>query len=127
MFNICLTLKYQRKLVVKMNNAYTYTHRKCHYKIVKPVRFFFFVLIVTMAVVFAGYSILGSGHTAEAAAETVYTKVIVQENDTLWDIVETYNPDCSKDIRDAVCEICSYNNIKASDIQPGDIIYVPVY
>ena len=112
-------------MVIRMNN--TYTHRKCHYRIVKPVRFFFFVLIVTMAVIFTGYSMIGAGHTAEAAAKTEFAKVIIQENDTLWDIAETYNPDCNMDIRDAVYDICRINNIKASDIHPGDVIYVPVY
>lgn len=110
-----------------MSNVQTTAARRRRYRIVKPVRFFFFVLLVTMIVVFAGYSIIGSGHTADAAAEPVYTKVIVQENDTLWDIAQTYNPDCNVDIRDAVYAICKYNNIKASDIQPGDVIYVPLY
>ena len=38
-----------------------------HYRIVKPFRFFLFVVISIMIIVFAGYTVIGAGN-AEAAA-----------------------------------------------------------
>jgi hypothetical protein len=99
---------------------------RCRYKVVKPFRFFVFVLICITSLVLAGYAIFGSGH-ADAESLTRYTEVKVQDNDTLWDLVETYNPDADIDIRDALYEVYEVNNIDAADIKAGDTILIPVY
>lgn len=98
-----------------------------HYKImiVNPVRFFIFILITVFFITFAGFSLLSAGQ-AEASAPVRYAKVVIQENDTLWNIASSYNPEQS-DIRELVHEIYDFNNIDANNLQPGDIVYVPVY
>lgn len=96
------------------------------YKIVKPFRFFVFILICSMIAIFAAYTISGAGE-ADAATLTRYVQVKVQDNDTLWDIVETYNPNANLDIRTALYDIYEVNDIDASDIRPGDEILVPIY
>lgn len=96
-----------------------------HYKIVNPVRFFIFILITVLFITFAGYSFLSAGK-AEASAPVSYAKVVIQENDTLWDIASSYNPEVS-DVRGLVHEIYDFNKIDANNLQPGDIVYVPVY
>ena len=98
-----------------------------HYRIVNPVRFFIFILITVLFITFAGYSLLG-GHKTEAQAEAPvrYTKVVIQQDDTLWNIASSYNPEVS-DVRELVHEIYDYNGIDANNLQPGDIVYVPVY
>lgn len=97
-----------------------------HYRIANPVRFFIFILLCTMILVFAGYSIFGAGN-AEAAAVKTYAQVTVQDGDSLWGIVEQYNPDADIDIRNAVCDIYEINDIDADSLQPGDSIFVPIY
>ena len=83
---------------------------KKRYKIVSPVRFFIFVLIVIL-------SLTGTTDT--------YRQVEIHQNDTLWSIADRY---CGKSIdpRTAVDKICNINGINASDVQPGDTILVPV-
>ena len=98
---------------------------KRHYRIVNPVRFFIFILITVLMITFAGYSLLNSGK-AEAAAPARYAKVVIQENDTLWEIASAYNPDAT-DVRDIIYEIYDFNNIDANNLQPGDVAFVPVY
>ena len=98
---------------------------KRHYRIVNPVRFFIFILITVLMITFAGYSLLNAGK-AEAAAPARYAKVVIQENDTLWDIASAYNPDAT-DVRDIIYEIYDFNNIDANNLQPGDVVFVPVY
>ena len=100
--------------------------KRGHLKVVNPVRFFIFILICIMIIMFAGYSITGAGR-AEAAAIDTYARVVVNDGDTLWNIAERYNPDADVSTRDIVYDICEYNNVDAGDIQPGDVIYVPVY
>ena len=100
------------------------TMRKHHYRIVKPVRFFIFILISVMITVFAGYTVINA--RAEAAVAETYAQVVIQENDTLWDIAGMYNPDRS-DIREIVYEIYDINGIDANNLQPGQVIFVPVY
>lgn len=95
------------------------------YKIVNPVRFFIFILITVFIITFTGYSLLNSSK-ADASAPVRYEKVVIQENDTLWNIASNYNPEAS-DVRDIVHAIYDYNNIDANNLQPGDIVYVPVY
>ena len=96
------------------------------YKIVKPFRFFVFILICIMTLVFTGYGIFGLSR-ADAAPHTDYVQVKVQDNDTLWNIIETYNPDSDIEMRSALYDIYEVNDISAEDIHPGDIIMVPVY
>lgn len=100
--------------------------RKHRYKIVKPFRFFVFVLMCITITIFAVYAISGSGK-AEASTVTRYASVTVQENDTLWNIVETYNAGSNVDVRSALYELYDVNNIDRADIRPGDEILVPVY
>ena len=102
------------------------TNKRHRYKIVKPFRFFVFVLICSMIAIFATYAISGVGK-ADAATMTEYTQVKIQENDTLWDIVETYNPNSDLDVRSALYDIYEINDIDAESIRPGDVILVPVY
>ena len=111
-----------------MTERYAYTDRnvKRRYKIVNPFRFFTFVLICCILTLVTAYAVFGA-YKASAATETKYTSVKIQENDTLWNIVETYNPDLNKDIRIAIAEICDINGIDAGSIHPGDVILVPVY
>lgn len=97
-----------------------------HYRIVNPVRFFIFVLISIMILVFAAYSLIGATD-AQAAAVDTYAQVTVSENDTLWGLVERYNPDSNINVRDAVYEIYEINDLEVGSIQPGDTIFVPVY
>lgn len=49
----------------------------------------------------------------------------VKQRDTLWDIAEE-NCNLTEDVRITVFRITEYNNISAGEIQPGDIIYIPV-
>ena len=97
-----------------------------HLRIVNPVRFFIFILISIMIIVFAGYSIIGAGR-ADAAAVKTYKQVVIHEGDNLWDIVEECNPDTGKSTRSIIGEICETNDIDVNDIQPGDMIFVPIY
>jgi len=100
--------------------------RRHHYRITDPVRFFLFVLISIMIIVFAGYSVIGASD-AEASAVRTYAQVVIQDGDNLWSIVERYNPDANIDIRDVIYEIYEINDIDADDIMPGDTIFVPIY
>ena len=100
--------------------------RKHHYRIVDPVRFFLFVVLSIMILVFAGYSVVGAA-TAEAAAVRTYTQVTVQDGDSLWKLIEMYNPDARIDIRDAIYDVYEINDIDESDILPGEKIFIPIY
>ena len=104
-----------------MNN-----NRKHHLKIVKPFRFFVFVLICITIIAFAGYLIFGQSK-AIAAGEPQYAQVLVQEDDTLWNIIETYNPNADINMRTAIHEVYEINNMDGADINPGDILQIPVY
>ena len=97
---------------------------KKRYKIVSPVRFFIFVLIVILSLTVLVYNLLGFAAT-EAGTTDTYRQVEIHQNDTLWSIADRY---CGKSIghRTAVDKICNINGINASDVQPGDTILVPV-
>lgn len=100
--------------------------RRHHYRITDPVRFFLFVVISIMIIVFAGYSVIGASD-AEASAIRTYAQVTVQDGDSIWSIVEQYNPDSRIDIRDVVYEVYEINDIEDGCIMPGDVIFIPIY
>ncbi len=101
-------------------------NRKHHYRITDPVRFFLFVVISIMIIVFAAYSIAGAGK-AEASATRTYTQVTIQDGDSLWGLIEMYNPDAHIDIRKAIYDVYEINDIDESDIVPGEKIFIPIY
>ncbi len=52
--------------------------------------------------------------------------VIVEPGDSLWKIAERYD-DNSMDLRKYIHIIKEYNHLKSSQLQPGQIIKVPIY
>ena len=100
--------------------------KRHHYRIYSPVRFFIFVFLTLTITVFSIYSIIGASN-AQAAGVRNYAQVMVGQDDSLWSIVEAYNPDANIDIRDALYDIYEINDITADDLQPGDTIFVPIY
>ena len=72
-----------------------------HYRIANPVRFFIFILVCTLMIMFAGYSILGAGH-ADAATVRTYAQVTINDGDNLWSIVEQYNPDSNINVQNEI-------------------------
>ena len=109
------------KTVIRMKE-----NRRHHYRIANPVRFFIFIFICTMILTFAAFTIIGSGR-ADAAAAHTYAQVTVSESDTIWGLVEKYNPDGKVDVRSAIYDVCEINDIDAGDIQAGDTLFIPVY
>ena len=101
-------------------------YRRHHYRIVNPVRFFIFVVISIMIVIFAGYSIMGISD-ANAAAVRTYKQVVIQDGDNLWDLIESYNPGANIDVRDAIYDVYEINDISECDVQPGETIFIPIY
>jgi nucleoid-associated protein YgaU len=101
-------------------------NRRHHYRIVKPFRFFLFVVLSIMITVFAGYTVIGAGN-AEAAAVRTYVQVTIDEGDSLWSIVERCNKDANIDVQSAIYDVYEINDIDAADIQPGDKLFIPVY
>ena len=100
--------------------------KKHHYRIVKPVRFFMFVLISIMIIVFAGYTVIGAGN-AEASAVRTYVQVTIGEGDSLWSVIERCNRDSNIDVQSAIYDVYEINDIDAADIHPGDKLFIPIY
>lgn len=99
--------------------------RQHHYRIVNPIRFFLFILVLVFTVTVAIYGLFGSGN-AEAASLRTYAQVVVQPSDTLWSIASSYNSGYG-DIREIVHDIYEINDLESGNIHPGDVVFVPVY
>ena len=97
-----------------------------NYRVVNPIRFFIFILISVLIIAFSFISIINR-NSAEAASVNTYIQVVVQDSDNLWSIAEDYC-DRDHDIRELVNDICETNDIDSNEyLQPGDIIFVPLY
>ena len=96
------------------------------YKIVNPARFFVFVLICVLTIVFAGYTLINLG-SAEASSVSTYQQVIIDSNDSLWEVAAEHCQS-NMDVRDYIDDICETNDITSNDVlQPGQVIFVPIY
>ena len=102
------------------------SNRKHYYRITSPVRFFIFVVLSIMIMIFAGYTLSGASN-AEAAAVKTYAQVTIHDGDNLWNIVEQYNRDANINVENAIYDIYEINDISADDIVPGQVIFVPIY
>lgn len=97
------------------------------YKVVSPIRFNVFLLIVVFILV---ATIIGFRHVLNSATRVdaygYYQQVEVKEGDTLWDYAEKYS-DGKRDLRKIVYEIEEINELDSPEISKGDILLVPVY
>jgi len=93
------------------------------YKVVDRKRFICFLMLVLIAV---SFTVLGfvNHSSANETTDHRYTEIIIEKGDTLWEIAKVYGSS-EKDIREVIYDICRFNNIKASDLRPGQILYIP--
>ena len=96
------------------------------YRIVNPLRFFIFVFICVITIVFATYGVI-SFNSAEASSVNTYQQVTITDNGSLWEVAASHCQS-NMDIRDYIDDICEINDITSNDfLQPGQVIFVPIY
>lgn len=79
------------------------------------------LLFLLISVCFYGLAV-----NAATWSNTNYKEIMVEENETLWDIAKS-NVDSKKDIRKYIYEIQKINDIKdPGEIIPGKIIKLPI-
>lgn len=102
------------------------THRK-KYRIKSRVRFTMFIIcsmILVLLITAATTTILGF-NDADGMSKQQYIQVQVEPGDTLWAIADRYMPS-DMDRRESVYIISTANNTNASELQPGQILDIPV-
>ena len=95
------------------------------YRITNRFRFTVFVVLTIILLTTAINFALGL-NTAASATIQEYMYVDIMPGDTLWSIAETYMSD-TDDIRQAIYELFSINDITASQLYAGMTIQVPIY
>ena len=70
-------------------------------------------------------ALLGTGllSAIQTPTFTAWRQVVVQPGDTEWRLAVTYCPNA--DTRQVIAAICARNHLSGSDIQPGQILWVP--
>lgn len=97
---------------------------KKKYRIKSRVRFFAFVLVIMLLTVTAANTVLGLNN-AEGQSIDQFTVVEVSYGDTIWDIAREHLSE-HMDLRDAVHMIMTVNHINAEELQPGQMLKIPV-
>lgn len=82
-----------------------------------------FYIIVLLLSAFSIFSFLKKDRVS--AQELKYKEIEVQRGDTLWSISKEYNKS-SLDIRKYIFLIEEKNNIQNSNIQTGEVLYIPI-
>ena len=98
--------------------------RKKH-RIRSKFRFTIFLAVAILVVISLTGTIFGA-NDAESLTKPVYSEIIVQSGDTLWNLAQEFGPD-HKDLREVIFEICKLNDISADGIYPGQAILIPAY
>lgn len=98
---------------------------KKRYRIKSQLRFTIFLSMVILIAVTSVFTIMGQNQ-AEAMTKPVYTEVLIQNGDTLWQLAKTYGP-ADEDIRKVIYKICEINGITADHLQSGQSILIPKY
>ena len=97
--------------------------RKNH--IVSKTRFAAFILIIVLLIT-AGAVSLVRPSVVSGTSEPGFRHVTVQYGDTIWGLAEEYCP-ATIDIRQAVYDICSINDVSADTLKAGQEIMIPLY
>jgi len=98
-------------------------HKK-HYVVKSRIRFFISVLLLMLITVTAFNTLLGFNN-AEGETKDQYTMVEVCSGDTIWDIAKAHLTD-QEDLRQTVYQIMAINHISAGNLQPGQLLKIPV-
>lgn len=98
---------------------------KKKYRIKSRIRFTMFLTVAILIIISITGTAIGANN-AESLTKPVYSEIIIQSGDTLWNLAQEFGPD-GKDIREVVHEICIINDISAGSIYPGQIILIPAY
>ena len=93
-----------------------------NYRIKSRLRFTLFIAITIILFTMTANFALGI-NTADSSTIPEYIELEVSYGDTLWSIADRYMDD---DIRESVYKLCKLNNIKASDLQAGMTVIIPV-
>lgn len=82
------------------------------------------LLMVTISLIMIGI-FTNKNKVYSTKYEEKYIEVTINKGDTLWSIALNYKPD-RYDTREIVYEIMIVNDLKDSNVIPGDIIKVPI-
>lgn len=88
------------------------------------------VLLTSVAVALALLLAVAVAARADSPAvasppDVAYVTHTVRVGDTLWDIAMDHSPDGS-DVRDFVFDLKAVNGLESSNIQPGQVLLIPV-
>ena len=93
------------------------------YRITSTPRFIAFLVVCALLIIYLTTAVLGIS-TADGATKELYTYIEVAPGDTLWEIAAEYK-DEDTEIRKYIHKVCELNDIKAGDLQAGDVIKIP--
>lgn len=83
--------------------------------------------IKVISVTFILIAIIAIFNSFEFGSTNIKTEaVVIQENDTLWNIANTYCANDNSNIQNKISEIKKINNLKNSNIYAGQTIYIPL-
>ena len=87
---------------------------------------FRFIIFVTVIIILMSM-LLGVFFPVTALSDVSgepYIEICVKDGDTLWGLAKMYG-DPNRDIREIIYDICSMNNITASELVSGSHIIIP--
>ena len=98
-------------------------YTKKRYKVKSRLRFTVFIAVALLLTLTSVNGVLGI-YDAESLTKVEYQTVEIKPGDTLWEIAAEYMSDT--EIRQAVHQLCELNETDAAQLQPGQVIKVPV-
>lgn len=85
-------------------------------------------LVLCLILLGMGINFLISTNAAASNSEAIpMARVVVSRGDNLWNLVQEYNPEYKGDIREAIDQVQKINGIQGANIQPGDVLMIPVH
>lgn len=94
-----------------------------HYKLKNKKRFTLF-LSLTLVVLFFSIGTFLNQYTSNSMTPVTYSQVTVEAGDTLWTIASDLKAE-NIDTRNLIDEIIKTNELKSSQIKPGQVLLVP--
>lgn len=96
---------------------------KKQYKLKNKKRFTLFLTLALVCLFFSVGTFLNQ-YTSNSMKPASYAQITVEEGDTLWTIASNLN-DGDIDTRDLIDKIIKTNELKNSQIAPGQVLLVP--
>ena len=92
----------------------------------KKTRFSSVIILIITLIFCMSFGVNAFGDTGSQNQTVALISVTVQNGDSLWNLIQEYNPQYNGDMNEAIYFVKKINNLDTSGLYGGQILQIPI-